>query len=222
MSLQINENSSSNDGCIENDEALESAVTHDESSITNHKQNENLPETDEKIDATALELHEEETAASSNTTEPTEKYDLNIFLGRWVLVDSQVSTPLVKVIRAEMIMTPLGDDEYTINDTWTESICWCYRRTYKTTSIGRGTGPDTFIETNVKTGKVEYGRMEGNKHIVVGDQVITHEFVGDKCYMKIVDPSCSLYIAAEYQRIPMEESPQVPKKERFNLRDYSL
>ena len=61
-------------------------------------------------------------------------------------------------------------------------------------------------------------RMDGNKHIVVGAQVITHEFVGDKCYMKIVDPSCSLYIAAEYQRIPMEESPQVPKKERFKFK----
>ena len=62
--------------------------------------------------------------------------------------------------------------------------------------------------------------MDGNKHIVVGDQVYTHEFVGDKCYMKIVDPSCSLYIAAEYQRIPMEESPpqEVPKKERFKFK----
>jgi len=161
MSLQTNEKTSSNDGCIENDEALESAATHDESSTTtDHKQNEKLS-TDNIIDATAAleSIHEEETAASSNTTEePTEKYDLNIFLGRWVLVDSQVSTPLVKVIRAEMIMTPLGDDEYTIQDTWTESVCWCYRRTYKTTSIGRGTGPDTFIETNVKTGNVEYGR----------------------------------------------------------------
>ena len=104
------------------------------------------------------DIHEEETAASSNTTEPSEKHDLNIFLGRWVLVDSQVSTPLVKVIRAEMVMTPLGDDEYTIQDTWTESVCWCYRRTYKNTSIGRATGPDSFIETNVKTGNVEYGR----------------------------------------------------------------
>ena len=159
MSLQTNEKTSSNDGCIDNDEALESAAIHDESSATNHKQNEKLS-TDDNIDATAAleSIHEEETAASSNTTEPTEKYDLNIFLGRWVLVDSQVSTPLVKVIRAEMIMTPLGDDEYTIQDTWTESVCWCYRRTYKTTSIGRGTGPDTFIETNVKTGNVEYGR----------------------------------------------------------------
>ena len=164
MSLQINEKSSSNDGFIENDAAIESAI-HDESSTTNHKQNEKLStetDMDNIIDATAAleSIHEEETAASSNTTEePTEKHDLNIFLGRWVLVDSQVSTPLVKVIRAEMIMTPLGDDEYTIQDTWTESICWCYRRTYKTTSIGRETGPDTFIETNVKTGNVEYGRQ---------------------------------------------------------------
>ena len=153
MSLQINENSSSDD--IKNDAAIESAVIHDESSTTNHKQNEKLStDTTAKLES----IHEEETAASSNTTEPTEKYDLNIFLGRWVLVDSQVSTPLVKVIRAEMIMTPLGDDEYTIQDTWTESVCWCYRRTYKTTSIGKDTGPDSFIETNVKTGNVEYGR----------------------------------------------------------------
>ena len=162
MSLQINEKSSSNDGCIENDAAIESAI-HDESSSTYHKQNKKLStDTDNKIDVTAAaaleSIHEEETAASSNTTEPSEKHDLNIFLGRWVLVDSQVSTPLVKVIRAEMIMTPLGDDEYTIQDTWTESVCWCYRRTYENTSIGRATGPDSFIETNVKTGKVEYGR----------------------------------------------------------------
>ena len=160
MSLQTNEKSSSNDGCIDNDEALESAAIHDESSATYHKQNEKLS-TDDNIAATAAleSIHEEETAASSSTTEePTEKHDLNIFLGRWVLVDSQVSTPLVKVIRAEMVMTPLGDDEYTIQDTWTESVCWCYRRTYKNTSIGRATGPDSFIETNVKTGNVEYGR----------------------------------------------------------------
>ena len=156
MSLQINEKSSSDD-IIKNDAAAESAAIHDESS-TNHKQNEKM---DNIIDATAAleSIHEEETAASSNTTEePTEKHDLNIFLGRWVLVDSQVSTPLVKVIRAEMVMTSLGDEEYTIQDTWTESVCWCYRRTYKNTSIGRATGPDSFIETNVKTGKVEYGR----------------------------------------------------------------
>ena len=162
MSLQTNEKTSSSDGCIENDAVESAVIRHDESnddSTTNHKQNEKLS-TDDNIVAAALEsIHEEETAASSNTTEePTEKHDLNIFLGRWVLVDSQVSTPLVKVIRAEMVMTPLGDDEYTIQDTWTESVCWCYRRTYKNTSIGRATGPDSFIETNVQTGKVEYGR----------------------------------------------------------------
>jgi len=156
--VQTNEKTSSSDGCIENDEALETAVIHDESSTTYDKQNEKLSIDDIRDAPAALESNEEETAASSNSTEPTEKYDLNIFLGRWVLVDSQVSTPLVKVIRAEMIMTPLGDDEYTIQDTWTESVCWCYRRTYKTTSIGKDTGPDTFIETNVKTGNVEYGR----------------------------------------------------------------
>ena len=63
-------------------------------------------------------------------------------------------------------------------------------------------------------------RMDGNKHIVVGDQVYTHEFVGDRCYMTIVDATCSLYISAEYQRIPMEESPpqEVPKKERFKFK----
>ena len=46
--------------------------------------------------------------------------------------------------------------------------------------------------------------MDGNKHIVVGDQVYTLEFVGDICYLKVVDASCSLYITAEYERIPFD------------------
>jgi len=215
MSLQSNERSSSDDDFIENAAIGSVAAICDEStnidSITCHKQNEKLSNSIDSV-AALRSIHEEETA-STNTTQTTEQQDLqnaikrqklHIFLGRWVLVNSQVSTRMVKVIRGEMLITPLGDDGYTLQDTWMESICCCYRRTYKTTSIGRITGLDTFIETNVKTGKVEYGRMDGNKHIVVGDQVYTLEFVGDICYLKIVDASCSLYITAEYERIPFD------------------
>lgn len=217
MSLQSNERSSSDDDFIENAAIGSAAVIDGEStnidSITCHTQNEKLS-IDNSIDAAAAlgSIHEEETA-STNTTQTTEKQDLqvaikrqqlHIILGRWVLVNSEVSTRMVKVIRGEMLITPLGDDGYTLQDTWMDSICCCYRRTYKTTSIGRITGLDTFTETNVKTGKVEYGRMDGNKHIVVGDQVYTLEFVGDICYLKVVDASCSLYITAEYERIPFD------------------
>jgi len=63
----------------------------------------------------------------------------------------------------------------------------------------RFTEDDRFTETNMKTGRKSYGRIEDdNKFMIIGKDTAMIEFCGDMCYVKIVDSRASFYMTQEY------------------------
>jgi len=134
-----------------------------------------------------------------------------IFLGRWVLIDSKISTPMISFKSGEMTVKhqkneETGEDEYVTDTKWTMRLC-CFPYRGSSTSITRLTGKDTFTvnfnKANVVDGLVDYGKREGNnKFKTVGKKGTNEvEYKGDMCYMKITDARYSLYIEQEWKRV---------------------
>ena len=150
-----------------------------------------------------------ELTGDSSSSQP-EPRSCEIFLGRWVLVDSEMSTSLFQMTSGEMIVTRTGEDEYTSVTSWKLRFCClpCISIPGGNSNVTKVTGEDTFTMTNKQTnlidGNVEYGKIEGNnKYKTVGKKGTNEiEYRGDRCYMKIVDARYSLYIKQEWKRVP--------------------
>ena len=134
-----------------------------------------------------------------------------LFLGRWVLIDSKISTPMISFKSGEMTVKhqkneETGEDEYVTDTKWTMRLC-CFPYRGSSTSITRLTGKDTFTvnfnKANVVDGLVDYGKREGNnKFKTVGKKGTNEvEYKGDRCHMKITDARYSLYIEQEWKRV---------------------
>ena len=135
----------------------------------------------------------------------------SVFLGRWVLIDSKISTPMISFKSGEMTVKhqkneETGEDEYVTDTKWTMRLC-CFPYRGSSTSITRLTGKDTFTvnfnKANVVDGLVDYGKREGNnKFKTVGKKGTNEvEYKGDRCHMKITDARYSLYIEQEWKRV---------------------
>ena len=149
--------------------------------------------------------------SSSSQPEPrSQQPSCEVFLGRWILVDSEMSTSLVQMTSGEMIVTRTGEDEYTSVTSWKLRFCClpCISIPGSNSNVTKVTGEDTFTMTNKQTnlidGNVEYGKIEGNnKYKTVGKKGTNEiEYRGDRCYMKIVDARYSLYVKQEWKRVP--------------------
>lgn len=142
----------------------------------------------------------------SNNTPQTEQLsyhaiDDSIFLGRWILTDSSSSTKLISVVRGDMIFSRIKEGEYHIKTTFRERYCYCFRYTWSELALIRFTEDNRFTETNTKTGRKSYGRIEDdNKFMIIGKDTATIEFCGDMCFVKIVDSRTSLFMTQEYKR----------------------
>ena len=133
------------------------------------------------------------------------------FLGRWVLVDSKMSTKFIRWTSCEMIITrevneTTGKVEYHTKTNWKLNFCFCCCISGSATSISSYTSNDTFTvshdKTNILEGGVDYGKKVGDKFISVGKKGTNEiEYRGDRCYMKIVDARYSLVSTLEYERV---------------------
>ena len=154
-------------------------------------------------------------ATEEETSPPcSEETIASVFLGRWVLIDSKISTPMISFKSGEMTVKhqkneETGEDEYVTDTSWTMRLC-CFPYRGSSTSITRLTGKDTFTvnfnKANVVDGLVDYGRREGNnKFKTVGKKGTNEvEYKGDRCHMKITDARYSLYIEQEWKRVASE------------------
>ena len=66
----------------------------------------------------------EDTSSSSSPINNTNSMDSNIFLGRWTLVNCEISAPFISMPSGEMITKrqineETGDDEYISDTKWT-------------------------------------------------------------------------------------------------------
>ena len=148
---------------------------------------------------------ESSTKVSDNNTPQTEQshhaIDDSIFLGRWILTDSSSSTKLISVVGGDIIFSRIKEGEYHVKTTYRERYCYCFRYTWSELALMRFTEDDRFTETNMKTGRKSYGRIEDdNKFMIIGKDTATIEFCGDMCFVKIVDSRASLYMTQEYKR----------------------
>jgi len=135
----------------------------------------------------------------------------SMILGRWILVNSEISTPFMSFISGEMVIThqlneKTGEDEFVTKTLWKMRYCClpCIKFRGTNTSITRYTGEEEFTVTNMKTDIVDfpYCKRDNNKFKMVGKSGTNElEYKGDKCYGKIVDPRYSLYINQEWERI---------------------
>ena len=149
-----------------------------------------------------------ELTGDSSSSQP-EPRSCEIFLGRWVLVDSEMSTSLFQMTSAEMIVTRTGEDTFEAITSWKLRFCClpCISIPGSNINVTKVTGEDTFTvrnkRTNLLDGNVEYGKIEGNnKFKTVGKKGTNEiEYRGDRCYMKIVDARYSLYIKQEYKKV---------------------
>ena len=150
-----------------------------------------------------------ELTGDSSSSQP-EPRSCKIFLGRWVLVDSEMSTSLFQMTSGEMIVTRTGEDTFEAITSWKLRFCClpCISIPGSNINVTKVTGEDTFTvrnkRTNLLDGNVEYGKIEGNnKFKTVGKKGTNEiEYRGDRCYMKIVDARYSLYIKQEWKRVP--------------------
>lgn len=166
-------------------------------------------------DATNGGVPQSKQPATSSTMDNDTQYvghpDEGLFLGRWVLVDSQVSTSLLRwmssyITNTRQVNEKTGKVEYYSITKWRIRLCYCFCISGSNTSISIYTSNDTFTMRNKKTtivdGDVEYGRREGDKFITVGKKGTNEvKWGGDKCYMKIVDARYSLVSTLEYDRV---------------------
>ena len=153
-----------------------------------------------------------ESATEEETSPPcSEETIASVFLGRWVLIDSKISTPMISFKSGEMTVKhqkneETGEDEYVTDTKWTMRFC-CFPYRGSSTSITRLTGEDTFTVQNKKSnlvdGLVDYGRREGNNHFKTVGKKGTNEieYLGDRCHMSITDARYSLYIEQEWKRV---------------------
>ena len=138
----------------------------------------------------------------------------SMILGRWILVNSEISTPLMSFVSGEMIIThqlneKTGEDEFITKTSWKMrySCIPCIKFRGTNTSITRKSSEDednSFTATDMKTDIISfpYCNRDGNKFKMVGKSGTNEiEYKGDKCYGKIVDPRYSLYITQEWERI---------------------
>ena len=149
----------------------------------------------------------EDTSSSSSPINNTHNMDSNIFLGRWTLVNCEISAPFISMPSGEMrtkrqINEETGDDEYISDTKWTirYSCLPCIKFKDKNSSIVKITGKNTYTE--MIDGVRYYGRIEGNKLTSVG-KTGTHEmnYKDDRCYVKIIDARTSLYVNQEWKRV---------------------
>ena len=149
----------------------------------------------------------EDTSSSSSPINNTHNMDSNIFLGRWTLVNCEISAPFISMSSGEMITKrqineETGDDEYISDTKWTirYSCLPCIKFKDNNSSIVKITGKNTYTE--MIDGVRYYGRIEGNKLTSVG-KTGTHEmdYRDDRCYVKIIDARTSLYVKQEWKRV---------------------
>ena len=150
----------------------------------------------------------EDTSSSSSHINNTNSMDSNnIFLGRWILVDCDISAPFISMTSGEMITKrqineETGDDEYISDTKWTirYSCLPCIKFKDNNSSIVKITGKDTYTE--MIDGVRYYGRIEGNKLTSVG-KTGTHEmeYRDDRCYVKIIVARTSLYVKQEWKSV---------------------
>ena len=159
--------------------------------------------------------------SSSSTNQDNNKDDMQynghpdeaLFLGRWVLVNSQMSTPLLRWTSGDMITTrhvndTTGKVEYHTKNSWKFRFCYCCCISGSNSNISIYTSRETFTmkpaKTGILDGDIEYGRFDEseNKFICVGKKGTNEvEYRGDRCYMKIIDARYSLVAKLEYERV---------------------
>ena len=162
---------------------------------------------------------QEQTSTSSSSTTTADKNDAQyaghpdeaLFLGRWVLVDTKMSTRFVHWTSGEIITTrevneKTGIVEYHTKTTNKLRLFFCCCISNHSTNISIYTSNDTFTvspeKTNILEGDVDYGKKVGDKFITVGKKGTNEvEYRGDKCYMKIVDARFSLVATLEFDRV---------------------
>mmetsp|Transcript_22581 Transcript_22581/g.54557 ORF Transcript_22581/g.54557 Transcript_22581/m.54557 type:complete len:206 (+) Transcript_22581:136-753(+) len=173
---------------------------------------------------TASSIAADDTTLPITTTTPLENADATLptppplrcphpseWQGRWILVHSEISAPVVfdsgVLIITHQKNAITGEDEYVSTSTLKLRIrCLpCITFPIKEHTISRMTGGGNFRTYSTKNGTIEYGRVvEGNKnkYVTVGKKG-TNEIVfdGDKCYMKNVDARYSLYTKQEWRRV---------------------
>jgi len=123
-------------------------------------------------------VDEESSTKVSNNTPQTEQshhaIDDSIFLGRWILTDSSSSTKLISVVGGDIIFSRIKEGEYHVKTTYRERYCYCFRYTWSELALMRFTEDDRFTETNMKTGRKSYGRIEDdNKFMIIGKDTAT-------------------------------------------------
>ena len=156
---------------------------------------------DDKSDA----VDEESSTTVCNITPQTEQshhvIDDSIFLGRWILTGSSSSTKLISIVGGDIIFSRIKEGEYNVKTTFRERYCYCFKYTWSELASFSFTEDNRFTETNMKTGRKSYGRIEDdNKFMIIGKDTATIEFCDDMCYVKIVDSRTSLYMTQEYKR----------------------
>lgn len=119
-----------------------------------------------------------------------------MILGRWVLVNSEISTPFVSFVSGEMVIShqlneKTGEDEFITKTSWKIKYCClpCINFRGTNTSITKYTGEEEFTVTDMKTGIVDfpYCKRDRNKFKMVGKSGTNElEYRGDKCYGNIL------------------------------------
>ena len=135
-----------------------------------------------------------------------------IFVGRWVLIESKSTTSLINFESMEIdikrqIDEDTGDVTYLTNTSWRMRFCCCCCFSASNSNITTFPSKDTFILKHLKTDMlsegIEYGRIEDdNKYITVGKSgANTALYKGEKCYMTNVDARLSLKIEFVFERV---------------------
>ena len=160
---------------------------------------------DDNKESISIVDEESSTKVSNNTSQTEQSHhaiiDDSIFLGRWILTEGSSSTKLISVVGGDIIFSRIKEGEYHVKTEYRGRYCYCYRYTWSELALFRFTEDNKFTETNMKTGRKSYGRVEDdNKFMIIGKDTATIEFCDDMCYVKIVDSRTSLYMTQEYKR----------------------
>ena len=157
----------------------------------------------------------DEATSSSNLTDDTNNITItddnaSIVVGLWKMINCEVkSGPPIQVV--ESLMDVKLNEEKTellSHTTWTVQYKYCLpciKFRGKETSIIRLTGVKNEFKEYKTDGKTirYHGRIEnnGNTFISVGERgTNVAEYVGDRCYMKVVDARYSSVMIYEWER----------------------
>ena len=109
----------------------------------------------------------------------------SMILGRWILVNSEISTPFMSFVSGEMVIThqlneKTGEDEFITKTSWKIRYCClpCIKFRGTNTSITRKTGEEgdnSFTVTDMKTDIEDYPycKRDKNKFKMVGKKGTT-------------------------------------------------